>query len=102
MSSQKPTNIQIYRKKWNFNIGIFIFGVIFIYLTATILLYLTGNHVSIYEVREGSIQRDDAYTGLVIRDETVVQADAEGYVNYFILEGSKVGAQTSVYCLSPR
>lgn len=101
MSSQKPTNIQIYRKKWNFNIGIFIFGVIFIYLTATILLYLTGNHVSIYEVREGSIQRDDAYTGLVIRDETVVQADAEGYVNYFILEGSKVGAQTSVYCLSP-
>ena len=95
------TNIEVYRKKWHFNIGIFIFGVIFIYLAATVLLYLTGNHVSIYEVREGSIQKDTAYTGLILREETVVTADTSGYVNYFPLEGSKVGAQTKVYCMTP-
>ena len=65
------------------------------------LLYLTGNHVSIYEVREGSIQKDTAYTGLILREETVVTADTSGYVNYFPLEGSKVGAQTKVYCMTP-
>ena len=70
------TNIEVYRKKWHFNIGIFIFGVIFIYLAATVLLYLTGNHVSIYEVREGSIQKDTAYTGLILREETVVNDSA--------------------------
>ena len=69
MSGNKMTNIEVYRKKWHFNIGIFIFGVIFIYLAATVLLYLTGNHVSIYEVREGSIQKDTAYTGLILREE---------------------------------
>ena len=51
------TNIEVYRKRWNFNIGILIFGVIFIYLVVTILMYLTGNHVSIYEVREGLSRR---------------------------------------------
>lgn len=101
MSGNKMTNIEVYRKKWHFNIGIFIFGVIFIYLAATVLLYLTGNHVSIYEVREGSIQKDTAYTGLILREETVVTADTSGYVNYFPLEGSKVGAQTKVYCMTP-
>lgn len=100
MADKKLTNIEIYRKKWNFNIGILIFGVIFIYLVVTVLMYLTGNHVTIYEVREGSIQKDNAYTGLILRDETVVQADAEGYVNYFAREGSKVGAQTKVFSLS--
>ena len=39
------------------NIGLAIFGIIFIYLVVTILLYLTGTHVSAYEVREGSILR---------------------------------------------
>ena len=101
MADKKLTNIEVYRKRWNFNIGILIFGVIFIYLVVTILMYLTGNHVSIYEVREGSIQKDNAYTGLILRDETVVQADAEGYINYFALEGSKVGARTRVFSLSP-
>ena len=56
MADKKLTNIEVYRKRWNFNIGILIFGVIFIYLVVTILMYLTGNHVSIYEVREGPIR----------------------------------------------
>ena len=63
-------------------------------------MYLTENHVSAYEVREGSILRDNAYTGFILRDETVVQAEADGYVSYFANEGSKVGAKTRVYTLS--
>ena len=102
MAENKPTNIQAYQKKWHFNIGLVIFGVIFIYLAVTILMYLTGNHVSAYEVREGSILRDNAYSGFVLRDETVIQADADGYVSYFANEGSKVGAKTRVYTLSDK
>ncbi|MFR5584651.1 MAG: HlyD family efflux transporter periplasmic adaptor subunit [[Clostridium] scindens] len=81
MARDELTNIQVYRKKWNINIGIIIFGVIFIYLVVTVLMYLTNKHVSAYEVREGSILKDTAYTGLIIRDETVVNAEADGYVN---------------------
>lgn len=100
MAKNRGTGVTIYRKKWNINIGVVIFGVVFIYLAVTVLLYLTGNHISAYEVREGSILKDNAYTGFIVRNETVVSAGGDGYVNYFAPEGSKVGAKTSVYSLS--
>ncbi len=99
-SNSNRSNIQVYRKKWNFNVGVIIFGIIFIYLVVTVLMYLTNNHVTPYEVREGSILKDNAYTGFIMRDETVVSTDKGGYINYFALEGSKVGAKTCVYTLS--
>lgn len=100
MADNNLTNIQTYRRKPHFNIGIVIFGIILIYLIVTVFTYLTSKHISVYEVREGSILRDTAYTGLVIRDEQIVASEAEGYVNYFSPEGSKVGARTDVYTLS--
>ena len=102
MAGNKLTHIQAYRNKKHMNIGLAIFGIIFIYLVVTVLLYLTGTHVSAYEVREGSILKDNAYTGFVLRNEVVVQAEADGYVNYFAMEGSKVGVKTRVYTLSDR
>lgn len=102
MADNKMTNITVYRKKTHINIGIIIFGVVFIYLLVTILMYLTNNHVSAYEVREGSIVKDNAYTGFVVREETLVRADRDGYVNYFAPEASKVGARTSVYTVSDK
>ncbi|MCI8667316.1 MAG: hypothetical protein HFG82_11755 [Dorea sp.] len=102
MARNKLTHIQAYRNKKHMNIGLAIFGIIFIYLVVTVLLYLTGTHVSAYEVREGSILKDNAYTGFVLRNEVVVQAEADGYVNYFAMEGSKVGVKTRVYTLSDR
>lgn len=100
MAEKNLTNIQTYKKKPHFNIGILIFGIILIYLIITIFTYITSKHVSVYEVREGSILKDRAYTGLVIRDETIVSAENSGYINYFIPEGSKVGAKTNIYTLS--
>lgn len=102
MADKKLTNLRTYRKKPYFNIGNAIFGIIFIYLVITIFTYITNKHVSVYEVREGSILKDRAYTGLAIREETTVPADDGGYINYFVPEGSKVGAKTNVYTLSEK
>ena len=38
--------------------------------------------------------KDNAYTGLAIRNEEVVTAEQSGYINYFVSEASKVGAKT--------
>ncbi len=100
MSKKNNSNIQIYHKKFHFNVGMVIFGVIFIYLLVTVLAYLTSNRVTAYEVRDGSILKDQTYTGLIIRNEVVVKSEGDGYINFFALEGSKVGAQTCVYTLS--
>lgn len=102
MTDNNPTSIQAYQKKWHMNIGVVIFGIIFVYLAVTVLMYLTENHISAYEVREGSILRDNAYTGFILRDEVVMPAEADGYVNYYALGNSKAGAKTKVYTLSDR
>lgn len=100
MAKNKAGNVTVFRKKWNINIGVIIFGIVFVYLAATVLLYLTGKHISAYEVREGSILKDNAYTGFIVREEAVVTSEADGYVNYFAPEGSKAGAKTYVYSIS--
>ena len=78
MAGKNLTNIQTYRKRPYLNIGNAIFGIIFIYLIVTVFTYITNKHVSVYEVREGSILKDRAYTGLAIREETVVSCTGKG------------------------
>ena len=89
-TNEKESNILEFKKKKQLNIGIIIFGIIFIYLIATIIMYITAPHITVYEVRQGSILKDNAYTGLAIRDEIVVEATESGYINYFAQDNSKV------------
>lgn len=96
----KSVNIKKYRGRRQLNLGIFLFAIVFVYLIVTVILYLTGDSISVYEVRKGSIVRDNSYTGLVIREEATVSADASGYVNYYQNENSKVKTGEAVYALS--
>lgn len=102
MSSKKKKSVSIkrYRSKREFNLGILLFAIVFIYLIITIITYLTGDSISVYEVREGSIVKDNSYTGLIIRSEIAVNAEAEGYVSYYQNENSKVKSGTNIYALS--
>lgn len=92
MSSKKnnSVNIKKYKTKREFNLGIFLFAIVFIYLVVTIILYFTGDRISVYEVREGSIVKDNSYTGLIIRKETAVTAESSGYISYYQAENSKI------------
>lgn len=99
-ANEKHTNILEFRKKKQLNIGIIIFGIIFVYLVATVIMYITAPHITVYEVRQGSILKDTAYTGLAIRDEIVVQATEGGYINYFAQDNSKVKVGSNIYTLT--
>lgn len=102
MTSHKNRSISIrkYKNKRELNIGLFLFAVVFIYLIVTLVMYLTGDNISVYEVREGSIVKDNSYTGLVIRQETAVPAQTGGYISYYQNENSKIKAGANVYALS--
>lgn len=99
-AAEKDSNILEFKKKKQLNIGIIIFGIIFIYLVATIVMYITAPHITVYEVRQGSILKDNAYTGLAIRDEIVVEATESGYINYFAQDNSKVKVGSDIYTLT--
>ena len=94
------SNIIKYPHNKHLNIGIIMFGIIFIYLVGTIIMYITAPQITVYEVRQGSILKDNAYTGVALREETVVYADASGYANYYAEDNSKVKVGTKVYTLS--
>ncbi len=103
MSANKDVvSIKKYKKKDHFNIGIILFGVVFFYLIVTIILFLSEEKTAVYEVREGSILKDNSYTGIILRDETVYYAEKDGYINYFYESGKKVPFGRNVYILTSK
>ena len=82
------------------NIGILIFAIVLIYLIITIITYATSKQISVYEVRRGSIVKDYSYTGLVLRQEMLVNAESNGYISYYQNENSKVKAGSKIYAIS--
>lgn len=95
--SSKVTKIKKYRKPLNINIGMVIFAVIFLYVCICISMYFKDNHIRPYEVREGSLSSENLYTGIIIREENIITAEASGYVNYYAREGERVAVGNLVY-----
>ena len=93
-------SLQKYKRKGHLNIGTILFGIIFVYLVFTVLIYFTKDRVSVYEVREGSILKDRNLTGMILRKETVVNAEKSGYVNYFVDDAQKVALGTNIYTIT--
>lgn len=98
--ANKTINIRQYKTRREMNIGILIFAIVFVYLLITIFTYATDKRISVYEVRQGSIIKDYSYTGLILRDETLVHAESSGYISYYQSENSKVKTGSKVYAIT--
>ncbi len=78
------------------NIGIIIFGAIFLYLMITLVLFISHRHVDTFQVVTGPLSGNDTCTALIMRDEEVVLSTTSGYVNHFVYNGSKSGARQPI------
>lgn len=88
-----------YRKPWNLNVGVVIFAFIFIYLIASVAVYMTKEKIHIYEVTDGSLTAYADYQALILRDETVTTSKTAGYISYYVRDGRKVGVNDLVYAV---
>ena len=95
---RKNRKIIPYRRSRN-DIGKLIFGVIFLYLLINIFIYMGHEKIQFYEVAEGGIVNDRPYTGLILREEQVYNADNSGYINYYLQEGKRASVGSRVYSL---
>ncbi len=86
-----------YRKPKSFNIGVLVFLIIFVYVIISVYIYMTKDHLTIYEVKEGSTSDDSIFTGLIFRDEEVVTTDMAGYINYYHGDGDRVSKNSTIY-----
>lgn len=86
----KNKKIVQYRKPFNINIGVIIFFVIFIYLVFNVFSYMTTEHISVYEVEQGTMAENNIYRGLILRDEQIYYASDTGAPNFYVRETAKV------------
>lgn len=78
-----------YRKPFHMNIGVAVFAIILIYICFYIFSYLTKEHIGVYEVKQGTIAENNTYTGLLLREETVYDAEYSGQLNFYVSERTK-------------
>ena len=99
MTTKRKNKISGWFRKIPLNIGTFIFGALFVYMVITVILYLTADHIQSYQVTAGPLSNNKTYTALAIREESVVNTNAAGYITYYARENSKVGKSGAVYTL---
>ena len=95
--AERQNKVKKYRKPLNLNIGMLIFGAIFIYVIICVIMYFQTDHIVRYEVTEGSLATNNIYKGIAIRKEEVVNTDTAGYVNFYAREGERVAKGDTVY-----
>ena len=94
----KNTNkIKKYRKPRNINLGMVIFGFIFVYIIVCVFLSFTEKRIRGYVVAEGALSTNNVYKGIVLRKEEVVTGERTGYVYYYPREGERVAVGDLVY-----
>lgn len=98
--SKMPGILARLRMVVGLNIGTIMFGILFIYMAFSAILYFTTTHIESYQVTSGPLSRNETYTGLAIREESLCKADSSGYITYYAREGSKINASGAVYGLS--
>lgn len=99
ITRKQPAKVIPYKKPININLGMIIFGIIFIYVVICVFMFFTSKHIIGYEVVSGSLSVPNVYKGVALREEQVVNANQAGYVNYFAREGEHVGVGSLVYTI---
>lgn len=89
-------------RRGGFNIGLLMFGAIFVYLIITFFLYATTKHVTTYVVKSGTISDNETVSALILREEKVVKATGGGYINYFVQDSEKTSNGEEVCSVEPQ
>ena len=84
-------------KKTKFNLVYLALIAMVIYIGVNVYGALSKGHINRFEVKDGSLVKENRFNALVIRDEEVVVADETGYVNYFITQGDRGAAGNLIY-----
>ena len=88
--AKKSNVVKLNKYRRSMNIGIIIFAFILIYVVILIIQYFSKSHLEFYDIQEASLAQDNVVTGMILRDETVIEAKYSGYVNYYFPDNSRI------------
>lgn len=99
MSPKRNRKVVKMKRRSSRLFGLFL-GFIAVAIVVLFIQSFTQEHVSIYEVTQTQIADNENLRGIVLREESLVEAKEDGYVNYYVGEGSKLALSTTVYSSS--
>lgn len=99
MRRRKNQKVIKMKRRNSYALGIFL-CLFAVYVLVLFFQSFTKEHVSIYEVNQKQIADNENLRGIVLRNESLVKARQDGFVNYYVGEGSKLSASTTVYSVS--
>lgn len=82
---------------FHINPGIIAFLGLFVYIIIMVVMYYKSDPVTPYEVKLGTLAVNNEYTGVILREETVIPSEYSGYINYYSRENEKVSVGSMVY-----
>ena len=85
------------KKSFHFNIGIIAFLMIFIYIIGHLVLSVSKEELAVYQVIQSRIHESIRTTGIILREETIVKNENNGYLNYYVNDGELVAKHGLVY-----
>ncbi len=86
-SNNKVTSIT---KKVKFNAASILFVVILFYIVAQMVMSLRKHPITTYKVSSSDVNDNINCTGIALRNETLIKADKNGYLVYFLRDNDKV------------
>ncbi len=97
MAAKDTSNVIKHNNLPKINVGMVIFVIISLYIVFSVYSYIKRDQIRYYEVLEGSIVRQEQYTGVALREEEAVDAVSSGYIHYYIQDGKRVAVGSAVY-----
>lgn len=79
--ANKNKKVIKFHKASQFNIGVIIFLIILVYMLYNIFQYFTTERVAVYEVSQGTITQNNTFTGVILREEKLINTEASGYIS---------------------
>ena len=95
----KPPKIKRTRNVKNFNIGILVILLVFIYMVVNIVISLRKEHLSIYEVQAENMATNRRAEAIIIRNEQGFYTDKAGYTNFYVRNGARIAVGNTVYSI---
>ncbi|MBR6171720.1 MAG: hypothetical protein IKQ49_00885 [Eubacterium sp.] len=98
MAGKKRKNNKVLRmnKAFRINSALIIFGVILLYVLASIFLSLRKEPITTYKVNSSNINNNITCDAVALRSEKEITAGKSGYVCYYVRDGERVAKNAAV------
>ena len=91
-TKKKKSNTLIFPRKNDISFKFLFYTVLVlvaVYIVFCVYKFANSKNIATYQVKEGALNEQNTYTGLILREEKIYYAQSDGYYNFYLKEGEK-------------